>query len=457
MFSSSEINMIKNIESRKNFEMVLQSFYSKNYKASVLLLYNLLINDLYAKINLMNDNNYINCRAELEEIENILKEGNESKYSIVEEKVFDIYKNKNILNHATIDLLLYFKKVRNKCAHPFFFKENDYSPSNEEVYLFIVKIYNDILIVDAFFKDPYEVIKKEFETFTFPDLEDLLFGLSSMDSDLEKVKKYFEKKYFRYMTDNNFIKLFKSLVDLSITKNNEEVLKLQYQNFLILKSLLMYLVEKGKITLLNSSYDWRKIKEQNVYDDYNKHVDEAKCFSLTHIFEVLKIGRQFIEELKEENEEVYEKIERSLYSKGYLFVDYWNVINNDIQDAISKLSSRLKCTEYYIIIDRMRKMVNRDTVLILLEKMIDRIPTFDGYDAASRCIDLFIKVLDETSPQFSQDELKKCFKIMNENRQIYDKYRSSRNDQLLKIKKMGYTFDVYANLEVKLKEAEVNV
>ena len=89
MFSSSDINKIKNIDSKNNFELVLQSYYSKNFKSCILLLYNLVVNDLYSKLVLMDDNNYVNCRSELETIENILKEGYESKYSIVEEKIFE--------------------------------------------------------------------------------------------------------------------------------------------------------------------------------------------------------------------------------------------------------------------------------------------------------------------------------------------------------------------------------
>ena len=94
MFSSSDINKIKNIDSKNNFELVLQSYYSKNFKSCILLLYNLVVNDLYSKLVLMNDNNYVNCRSELETIENILKEGDESKYSIVEEKIFETYRVK---------------------------------------------------------------------------------------------------------------------------------------------------------------------------------------------------------------------------------------------------------------------------------------------------------------------------------------------------------------------------
>lgn len=137
MFSDGDINRIKNKDSKKNFEDVLQAYYSKNYKASILLLYNLVVNDLYDKLKLMNDNGYIDCKQELEKIDKTMETKDILKYSTVEEKIFNVYKDRRILNHSTIDMLKYFKEIRNKCAHPFFFKERDYTPIQEEVYLFI--------------------------------------------------------------------------------------------------------------------------------------------------------------------------------------------------------------------------------------------------------------------------------------------------------------------------------
>ena len=65
MYSSSDLNKIKNIESRRNFEYVLQSYYSNNNKSAILLLYNLLVNDLYNKLILMNENGYVNLQSDL--------------------------------------------------------------------------------------------------------------------------------------------------------------------------------------------------------------------------------------------------------------------------------------------------------------------------------------------------------------------------------------------------------
>ena len=89
MFSNYEISLIKRSDSRKYFEDVLQSFYSKNYRAAVLLLYSLVIDDLYYKLILMNDRKYYNLNDDLKRIEELRKS---DKYSEIEEKIFNTYK-----------------------------------------------------------------------------------------------------------------------------------------------------------------------------------------------------------------------------------------------------------------------------------------------------------------------------------------------------------------------------
>lgn len=455
MFSSSDINKIKNIDSKNNFELVLQSYYSKNFKSCILLLYNLVVNDLYSKLVLMDENNYVNCRSELETIENILKEGNESKYSIVEEKIFETYSIKKILNHSTNDLLSYFKKVRNKCAHPFFFKEYDYNPSEEEVYLFIKKIYNEILIVDAFFKDPYEVMKKDINMFQFPDIESMVMGISSIENDNEKVKKYFTKKYFQYMTDSNFVKLFKSLIELSITKNTDEINKDKYKHFLLLKSMLDYMSYNGKISLLNNQYDWQKINENDIYDDYGKKLEEQENFSLSFIFNILKYNHSFIEEIKDENEGLYDYLYQKLYKTSYLFAEFWMIFDSDINNAAKKIPDNLTSYNYYQIIQSIYQLVDRNITIELLKKMVSKVPTFDGYDRADRCIELFIKILKEADPKIEQELINEHFSLMNENRQIYDKSRNSRDYQLKQITDLGYDLSDFENLEINKGDTNV--
>ena len=92
-----DIYNISDLRSRNYFEDVLQSFYSKNYRASVLLLYSLVISDLYEKLVFMNENGLFKISGDLELIKKIISE-NESKYSQIEKNIYSIYKDKNILD-----------------------------------------------------------------------------------------------------------------------------------------------------------------------------------------------------------------------------------------------------------------------------------------------------------------------------------------------------------------------
>lgn len=109
MFNNYEISLIKRSESRKYFEDVLQSYYSKNYRAAVLLLYNVTIDDLYNKLIIMNERKYFNLSQELKKIEEL--SNNASKYSEIETEIYKIYKEKNILNHDTIDALEFLRML----------------------------------------------------------------------------------------------------------------------------------------------------------------------------------------------------------------------------------------------------------------------------------------------------------------------------------------------------------
>ena len=441
------INEIKNIESKKYFELVLQSYYSKNYKASVLLLYNLLINDLYAKLQLMNENGYVNCKKDIEEIENILKEGNESKYSIVEEKIFDVYKNKNILNHSTINLLMFFKTIRNKCAHPFFFKENDYSPTSNEVYMFIIRIYSEILVVEAFFKEPYEIIKDDIENYSFPDITATYYSISSYEKDIKAISSYFELKYFKFMTINNFKKLFKVLLDLTISKKTDDIVKYQYNHFLVLCSMFEYLTKKSNISELNTVYEWSKLKDSVIYDDNNSEISEREWFALSFLLKILQYNSKFVEELKSSNTIVYNKIKDSILNNGLFFNKYWKLLDYDINNVVEQLPNTLNCNIYGLIIKSNKLILNKHNLLMLIKKMFEKVSKIDAFTQADTCFEVFLEIAKDMN--FSQDELTNILEIVNGNRQFYDDRRRNRNENFKEIIELGYDLSSYKNLKVE--------
>ena len=257
------------------------------------------------------------------------------------------------------------------------------------------------------------------------------------------------------MTDSNFVKLFKSLIELSITKNTDEINKDKYKHFLLLKSMLDYMSYNGKISLLNNQYDWQKINENDIYDDYGKKLEEQENFSLSFIFNILKYNHSFIEEIKDENEGLYDYLYQKLYKTSYLFAEFWMIFDSDINNAAKKIPDNLTSYNYYQIIQSIYQLVDRNITIELLKKMVSKVPTFDGYDRADRCIELFIKILKEADPKIEQELINEHFSLMNENRQIYDKSRNSRDYQLKQITDLGYDLSDFENLEINKGDTNV--
>lgn len=320
MFSSREINNIKINRSRKYFEDILQSYYSKNYRATIVLIYNLVIDDLYEKLMFMCEKRYFtNLNNEINKIEELKKV---EKYSEIEERIYKIYKENKILNHDTIDMLEYLKKVRNKCAHPVYFTEEDYIPAEEEVYMFITKIYKDILIKQTFVKDPYSILKPEIEKEKWGNIVEAMAGIRNVEEDYERFKSYFTIKYLDKFTDYNYQKLFSDLIKVIIIKSGEWEKINQYRNMLLMRTLLEYLNLKGKMRILENNYDWSKIDEEKLIDDQYEKVYENEWFALTYLYEILTYNNFFINEIKEQNELVYKKLKeekklKSKYQKKY--------------------------------------------------------------------------------------------------------------------------------------------
>ena len=84
-----DIYKIKNENSRNRFRSVLQLYYSKNYRACIILLYDLTINDLYRKMISINNLGYIDFNSDIAVIEKMLEgdDKNMIQYSEIERKI----------------------------------------------------------------------------------------------------------------------------------------------------------------------------------------------------------------------------------------------------------------------------------------------------------------------------------------------------------------------------------
>ena len=249
------------------------------------------------------------------------------------------------------------------------------------------------------------------------------------------------------MTESNFQKLFKTLVDLTISKRSDEIQKNQYKNFLILASMIEYLIDRGKNFILKNIYDWSKLKQEVIFDE-NTDPFSDEWIALSCLYRILSYNKNFIDELKNTNEIVYNKIVKILYEDGYIFTDFWNLFEHDINNAIKKFKKNALSRDYMIILNKYYPVLEKNILINVLEEMLENVPEYDGYSIANDCINTLITILQNKRDMFQQEDLENIFRIIDKNRQFYDKSRTNRDHQLLNIKKLGYEFSKFKNLEI---------
>ncbi len=441
MFSIYEISLIKRSDSRKYFEDVLQSYYSKNYRATILLLYSLTIDDLYYKLMVMNDRKYENLSEEIQKIEELSK--NASKYSEIEDKIYKIYKEKNILNHDTMDTLEFFKKIRNKCAHPSFFKDEKYDPLSEEVYMIIKRVYHDILTKEAFIKDPYKLIKSDIENKEWGNITDVIMGFKTHEEHYAIFSLYFRDKYFEKFTDNNFEKLFSTLIKLIILKKDEWSILNQYKNMLLMESIIKYLYDKGKISILHNKYEWSNIMEDHLIDDNDKNLYKREWFALTNMYKILQLIPNFVDEINRQNHSIFKYLQSKLLGNIDHLVDYWNLFYEDFNEIIEPIKG-FNTNMYYELLEK-AKFLKKEQKIKILNGMLESIPETNGFDNANLfCTALISQIRKEN---LKNKDIEEILEGMNDHQQIYSKNRNNSQSQINTIKDLAINLDKYINLK----------
>lgn len=166
LFDERDLRVFDNADSRGYFEEILQSYYSKNYRASVVLLYSFVIYDLYNKLQTMASEGDSKATRKLSEINQMIQD--DEKYSKVENEIIQFFKDNCALyfDRFTEDID-YLKNCRNKCAH---LKVNDNSlflPSDYHARMLICSMYDNILSVKApFIMDLFSFVENDVEAYS---------------------------------------------------------------------------------------------------------------------------------------------------------------------------------------------------------------------------------------------------------------------------------------------------
>ena len=247
LFDDKELNVLDNNESRTYFKEILQSYYSQNYRATIVLLYSFVIYDLFIKLQTMANEGDKKASKKLTEINAMIAD--DQKYSLVENTIIEFYKdNCPLYFNRFVEDIEYLKGCRNKCAH---LKVNDnslYVPSDYHARMLICSMFDNILSVKApFIMDLFSFVKSDVEKYSSQ-----LTCISNSGVDEASISEL-NNKYFKRMTYDSIKKSYKTFVRLLLVSDDEDCKKNVYGLYVFTYALTDYLSKNGFAQFFNEA------------------------------------------------------------------------------------------------------------------------------------------------------------------------------------------------------------
>ena len=403
-----ETNFIEINESKNMFEEIMVNYYHKNYRSCIVSLNSLLYYDLMKKIEILKDNyNDKKSKNIYNTINGMIS--NDDKYSETEKKLLIMCKDKNLINNYFFEKAENLRKVRNHCAHPAFYVGELYIPSKSEVSMYIDYIYNDLLKINAI--NYYDAVN-----FVLDDIKEAYNkGIGHSNKGLKTRACRLYSKF----DNKNRQKIFNSLFELSIIKNDDNCKKYRDYTYNYMLWLVEFLKDKNIVLDLNVI---KKIKIS--------HLDRDFFDSNQYISKIIIDNIITLKDIEELNSEIFELYKQFLYENDNLY-EMYNQLFSSLQEFVDYLVT--ECDNWKIIYNTSTNLIEvkkKNYFYKLLKKLVLLTPSINGFDKGDACIDLFA----ENSSLLLPKEQEEIFELMIDNNQFFNSSKRKNDVNKEKIK-----------------------
>ena len=396
LFDERELNVFENNESRTYFKEILQSYYSQNYRATIVLLYSFVIYDLFIKLQTMANEGDGKAKTKLDSINIMIAD--DEKYSSVENTIIEFFKlNCPLYFDKFIEDIEYLKNCRNKCAH---LKVNDnslYVPNDYQARMLICSMYDNILSVKApFIMDLFSVVQ--------PDVEYYSSKIYYIPNDglEESIINELKNKYYKRMTYDSIKKSYKTFIKLLLVSDDEACEENAYGLYAFTYALTDYIVKNGYTQIFDEP-DVIALFNRIEIDNLEKSEPRRNAlFSImVHfplVMDLIRTGHESLFEyaskrvlLNPKGLELYRKFyprsEKSIFSFFY---------END----------KLKDSGYTETLYRTLKDCDDFDVNSFMKQMVTNIPTFNAFSDADCFMTSFISHMKEMTVEGIEEVMK---------------------------------------------------
>ena len=403
LFDEKELNVFDNNESRTYFKEILQSYYSQNYRATVVLLYSFVIYDLFIKLQTMANEGDKKASTKLTEINTMIAD--DQKYSMVENAIIDFFKdNCSLYFNRFVEDIEYLKNCRNKCAH---LKVNDnslYVPNDYHAKMLICSMFDNILSVKApFIMDLFSFVQTDVEKYSSQ-----LFYIPENGID-ESIIVELNNKYFERMTYDSIKKSYKTFIRLLLISDNEDCKNNLYGLYTFTYALTAYTLNNGYYQIFNETDVLSVLGKINVEElKENETRRNALISIMVHFPAVMDCFRV-------NHKSVFDYTSDCVILKpnGLSLYKVFHPRSEKTMYTFFLENNQLKQPLHTDALYRTLKDCHDFDVNEFMKEMVSQIPSYSAFHDADVFMNSFIRHIEE----MSIDAIEEVLKIYNRNSQ----------------------------------------
>lgn len=410
LFDEKDFSVFENSDSRSYFREILQSYYSQNYRATIVLLYSFVIYDLFIKLQAMANEGDTKASQKLGEVNRMITD--DEKYSKVENEIIQFFKdNCSLYFDRFIEDIDYLKNCRNKCAHLKVDDNTLYVPSDYHARMLICSMYDHILSVNApFIMDLFSIAQLDVKSYT-----ETISHISASNFD-ESIRINIENKYLKRMTYDSLKKSYKTFIRLLFVSGDEECIKNTYGLYAFAYVMTGYMINHGYIAVFN---------ESTVQDIFKRiTVDSLKgSFSRRNALIKIIIDYSVVMDVIRENEDVFAYLSNLILTNPQYLKYYRTFYPRDEKSVYEffKENTDVQQAQYSTILYNTVKDCNDFQLNEFALIMIKAIPQYNGFDAADGFMDFFLDHLSD----LKIDQIKAVMDVYDKNNQCLNRGRHS--------------------------------
>lgn len=408
LFDEKDFRVFDNADSRNYFKEILQSYYSQNYRATIVLLYSFVIYDLFIKLQNMANEGDRKAEKTIEEINAMISD--DEKYSKVENKVIQFFKdNCPLYFDRFIEDIEYLKNCRNKCAH---LKVNDDSlfvPKDYHARMLICSMYDHILSVKApFIMDLFSIAQADVERYA-----ETISYIPHNGLD-EAIKKYIIEKYLNRLTYDSLKKSYKTFIRLLFVSNDENCIKNTFGLYSFTFTMTAFAIKKGYSTLFSEETIVGVFSKINIEDIKDNLTREKVLIALVTTYPVIM-------DLIRESKDVFEYISKRVLTEPQglnLYRTFYPREDKSAYKFFKENHSVQKPIESETLYNAVKECDDFNLSEFALV-LVRAIPTFNGFNAA----DEFMSFFKDHIKDLSTDDIKEVINEYSKNGQCTNRTR----------------------------------